>query len=177
MFSCSVVPVDCSTPGFPVLHYLSEFAQTHVHRVNDAIQPSHPLWVLCNYAEWKSSWGKQNEAPQSYVRLLFIHKWYCVFGRIGRGLSVISSFWKTKWLILTSTCSQLDKLKVALDEKHLELVKGKRIILHQDNSRPRFFDDQAKTVTAWLGSSHSSTTVTRRCTFRFSLILVFTKFS
>ena len=36
-------PIDCSTPGFPVLHQLPEFAQTHVHRVTDAIQPSHPL--------------------------------------------------------------------------------------------------------------------------------------
>ena len=35
--------MDCSTPGFPILHYLSEFAQTHVHPVDDAIQPSHPL--------------------------------------------------------------------------------------------------------------------------------------
>ena len=31
------------TPGFPVLHHLPEFTQTHVHRVSDAIQPSHPL--------------------------------------------------------------------------------------------------------------------------------------
>ena len=36
-------PMDCSTPGFPVDHHLPEFAQTHVHRVSDAIQPSHPL--------------------------------------------------------------------------------------------------------------------------------------
>ena len=36
-------PTDCSTPGFPVLYYLLEFAQTHVHWVSDAIQPSHPL--------------------------------------------------------------------------------------------------------------------------------------
>ena len=36
-------PVDCSTPGFPVHHQLPEFTQTHVHRVGDAIQPSHPL--------------------------------------------------------------------------------------------------------------------------------------
>ena len=34
---------DCSTPAFPVLHYLLEFAQTHVYRVTDDIQPSHPL--------------------------------------------------------------------------------------------------------------------------------------
>ena len=36
-------PVDRSMPGFPVLHRLPEFPQTHVHRVGDAIQPSHPL--------------------------------------------------------------------------------------------------------------------------------------
>ena len=36
-------PMDCSIPGFPVLHYLLEFAQNHVHRVSDVIQPSHPL--------------------------------------------------------------------------------------------------------------------------------------
>ena len=35
--------MDCSMPGFPVHHQLSELAQTHVHGVGDAIQPSHPL--------------------------------------------------------------------------------------------------------------------------------------
>ena len=50
-YCCSVVqscltlcdPTDCSTLGFPVLHHLPELAQTHVHRVSDASQPSHPL--------------------------------------------------------------------------------------------------------------------------------------
>ena len=36
-------PMNCSTPGLPVHHQLLEFTQTHVHRVGDAIQPSHPL--------------------------------------------------------------------------------------------------------------------------------------
>ena len=36
-------PMDFSTPGFPVHHQLPELAQTYVHRVGDAIQPSHPL--------------------------------------------------------------------------------------------------------------------------------------
>ena len=36
-------PMDCSTPGFPILHQIPELAQTHVHWVGDAIQPSHPL--------------------------------------------------------------------------------------------------------------------------------------
>ena len=36
-------PMDYIMPGFPVLHYLLEFAQTHIHRVSDAIQTSQPL--------------------------------------------------------------------------------------------------------------------------------------
>ena len=48
LFNCSVVsdslwPHGLQHPGFPVLHHLPEFAQTHVHWVRDTIQPSHPL--------------------------------------------------------------------------------------------------------------------------------------
>ena len=51
MLCCSVAnscltlcdPMDCSMPALPVLNYFPEFAQTHVHWVSDAIQPSHPL--------------------------------------------------------------------------------------------------------------------------------------
>ena len=47
-FSCSVGstlcnPMDCRMPGFPVHHQLLNLAQTHVHWISDAIQPSHPL--------------------------------------------------------------------------------------------------------------------------------------
>ena len=43
--SCPILcnPMDCSKPGFPVLHHLPELGQTHVHWVGDVIQPSHPL--------------------------------------------------------------------------------------------------------------------------------------
>ena len=41
--------MDGSMPGFPVLHYLLEFAQIHVQQVSDAIQPSHPL-LPCSLA-------------------------------------------------------------------------------------------------------------------------------
>ena len=51
-FVCSVTqscltlcnPMDCRTPGLPVLHCLPELAQTHVHWASDVIQPSHPLF-------------------------------------------------------------------------------------------------------------------------------------
>ena len=39
-------PINHSTPGLPVHHHLPEFIQTHVHRVSDAIQPSHPRLSL-----------------------------------------------------------------------------------------------------------------------------------
>ena len=56
--------MDCSTPGFPVLHYLPEFAQTNIYWVSDAIQPFHPLSPssllslnLCNirvFSKWST---------------------------------------------------------------------------------------------------------------------------
>ena len=43
--SCLILfnPINCSTPGLPVHHQLPEFTQTHIHRVTDAMQPSHSL--------------------------------------------------------------------------------------------------------------------------------------
>ena len=43
--SCPTIcdPMNRSMPGLPVHHHLPEFTQTHVHRVSDVIQPSHPL--------------------------------------------------------------------------------------------------------------------------------------
>ena len=61
--------MDCSTPGFPILHSLPEFAQTYVHWVSDAIQPSHPLsppsppaFNLSQHQglfQWAGSWHQQ----------------------------------------------------------------------------------------------------------------------
>ena len=46
-------PTNFSTPDFPVLHHLPEFAQAHVHRVGDAIQPPHPLERGVKRREWE----------------------------------------------------------------------------------------------------------------------------
>ena len=53
LFSCWVMsnscdPMTCSTPGFPIFHYLPEFAQTHIHWVIDAIQPSQTPFSSCS---------------------------------------------------------------------------------------------------------------------------------
>ena len=80
--------MDCSTPGFPVHQQLPEFAQTHVHRVGDAIQPSHPLFpplllppifpsigVFSNESalpiRWSKYWSFSISPSNEYSRLIF----------------------------------------------------------------------------------------------------------
>ena len=58
-------PMNCSTPGLPVHHHLPEFTQTHVHRVSDAIQPSHPLSSPSPPAPNPSQNQKWSEVTQS----------------------------------------------------------------------------------------------------------------
>ena len=63
-------PMKRSNPSLPVYHQLLEFTQTHVHRVGDAIQPSHPLLSPSppapnpsqhqRFFQWVNSWGGQN---------------------------------------------------------------------------------------------------------------------
>ena len=80
--------MGCSTPGFPVLHCLPEFAQTHVHWVGDAIQPSHSLlpsspslslswhqeWV--GFFQWIDSSGGQSIAVPASVLPMNIQSWF-----------------------------------------------------------------------------------------------------
>jgi len=56
--------MDCSSPGFPVLHHLPELAQTHVLRVSDAIQPSHHLVLIATPTHALSPWPGEPISPQ-----------------------------------------------------------------------------------------------------------------
>ena len=83
---CLCDSTDCSTPGFPVLRYLPEFAQSHVHWVDDAIQPSHPLLPPSSPAlsfpapgsfpvsrlriRWPSYWSFSISPSNEYSRLI-----------------------------------------------------------------------------------------------------------
>ena len=80
-------PKDCSTPGFPVLHYLPEFAQTHVHWVHDAIQPSHPLPPPSPPALYLSQ-------HQSLFQWVFLHQVAKVLELPGHKPHLLSSLWK-----------------------------------------------------------------------------------
>ena len=91
-------PMDCSVPGFSVLHYLPELAQTHVHWVGDAIQPSHPLsspsppaFNLSQHQglfKWVSSSHQvgtvlelqlQHQSFKWIFRIYFLHDWLVWF--------------------------------------------------------------------------------------------------
>ena len=81
-------PVNCSRPGFPVLHCLPEFAQTHVHWVGDAIQSSHllspPSSLALNLSQhqglflmsWLLASGSQSIAASASVLPANIQGWF-----------------------------------------------------------------------------------------------------
>ena len=72
------------TPGFPVLHHLPEFAQTHVHWVNDAIQPSHllsspspPAFSLSQHQGLFASGGQSTgDSASASVLPMNIQSWF-----------------------------------------------------------------------------------------------------
>ena len=73
-------PMNHSTPGLPVHHQLPEFTQTHVHRVGDAIQPSHPL-------SFPSPPAPNSSLPESFpMSQLF------TWGGQSTGVSALASF-------------------------------------------------------------------------------------
>ena len=65
-------PMDCSTPGFLVFHYLPEFAQTHVHWVGDAIQPSHPV---SPFSSCLQSFSASGSFPGSFLHIRWPKDW------------------------------------------------------------------------------------------------------
>ena len=77
-------PMDCSTPGFPVYHQLLELAQTHVHRIGDAIQhplssPSPPAFNLSQHQglfQWVSS---SNQVAKGLEFQLQHRSFQCIF--------------------------------------------------------------------------------------------------
>ena len=103
MAVCS--PVECSTPGFPVHHQLLERAQTHVHRVGDAIQPSCPLCIVNLLIMWL---GKRNQSQGTIVSNRIVRNWEKVFYAVKRGTensdcNNTHSFWGTAGVLNPSS--------------------------------------------------------------------------
>ena len=106
--------MDYSTPGFPVLHHLPEFAQTHVHWVGGAIQAPHPLSALSPPAfnlsqhqglfQWISSWHQAAKVLElqhlieasASVLPVTIQGWFplgliCLISLLSKGVSKVFS--------------------------------------------------------------------------------------
>ena len=80
-------PMNRSTPGLPVHHQLLEFTETHIHRVSDAIQPSHPLSSPSppapNPSQHQSLFQWVNSSHEvakilEFRREFFLYPWNCL---------------------------------------------------------------------------------------------------
>ena len=83
-------PMDCTMPGFPVLHHLLELAQTHVHWVGDAIQPSCPLSTPSLPAFNLSQHQRKIHFPDSFIHS-FLMNWLFASGGQSSGASASAS--------------------------------------------------------------------------------------
>ena len=135
--------VNCNMPGFPVLH-LPEFAQTHVHWVNDVIQPSHPLpppsppafdlsqhqglfqWVgsfpmIQVFASGGQSIGASDSAS---VLSMYIQDWFPL--ELSGLISLLS---KGLTRVFSSTTDQRNQFFFMLQLSHSYMTTGKTIAL------------------------------------------------
>ena len=74
-------PMNYNMPGFPFLHHLPEFAQTHVHWVNDPIQPFYP-WSSSPDLNFSSIWvfanERKNKTNKQKTKIYWAHTKYCL---------------------------------------------------------------------------------------------------
>ena len=81
-------PKKYRTPGFPVLHYLLEFAQTYVHWVSDAIQPFDPLLPL----RWPKNWSfRFSSSPSMNIQSWFPLGWTGLISLLSKRYSRVFS--------------------------------------------------------------------------------------
>ena len=101
-------PMNCSMPGLPVYHHLPEFTQTHVHRVRDAIQPSHPWSSLSPSAPNPSQ--HQSLSNESTLHMRWPKYWSFSFSIIpSKEIPGLISF-RTDWLDLLAVQGTLKSL-------------------------------------------------------------------
>ena len=94
-------------------------------------------WILYNNVERKRLWGKQNGPPPTtpkaglHPKKVMLYIWWD-----WKGVLYYELLPENQMIKSNKYCSQLDQLKAALEEKHLELINRKCIIFHQNNTRP-----------------------------------------
>ena len=111
--SCSVTqlyptlcaPMDCSMPGFPVLHHFPELAETHVHWVSDAIQPSvlcHPLLLLPSIFCSIRVFSNESTLPIRWPKYWSFSLSISSSNEYSGLISYIHNYFKCKWIKCTN---------------------------------------------------------------------------
>ena len=122
-------PMNCSMPGLPVNHHLPEFTQTHVHRVSDASQPSHPWLSTSPPAPNPSQHQSLFQWVSSHVR--WPKYWSFSFSIIpSKQISGLISF-RMDWLDLAC----LDKASCHMESCYRERSTGKEVMNELSNSQ------------------------------------------
>ena len=135
--------------------------------------PGYEKWILYNDVEQKRSWGKINEPPAIAPKASLHPKkdtWWD-----WKGVFYYELLLENRMINSNKYCSQLDQLKAALDEKHLELVNRKCFIFHQQNVRPHGSLMTRQKQLGW--EVLIDPLFTRHCTFKCPFILVFINLS
>ena len=107
-------PINCSTPGFPVLHHLPEFIQIHVHWVSDSLQPSHPFHPL------------------------LLHS---IFIRVYSSESVLCIRWPKYWSFSISSSNEYSGL-ISFRMDWLDLLEVQGTLLQHHSSKHQFLGTQ-----------------------------------
>ena len=129
--------IDCSTPGFPGIHYVLEFAQTHIHWVDNAIQPFHPLSPPSPLArnlfqhQGLIQWVNSHQVAKVLEFQLESFQW--IFSALG--LRMIWSPYSSRDSQESSPTSQFESINfqpsafVMVQLSHLYMTTGKTIAL------------------------------------------------
>jgi len=118
-------PMNCNTPGLPVHHQLPEFTETQVHRVGDAIQPSHPLS--------SPSLSAPNPSQHQSFPMSQLFTW----GAQSTGVSALASFLPKKFQGWSHAHYMLNLSKGADSASSLNNLDRKETFLFQQRLHPQ----------------------------------------
>ena len=150
--------MNCSTPSFPVFHYLPEFVQTQVHWVSDALQPCHPLFPLlllpsvvhsirvfsneaALHVRWLKYWSFSfsNSPSNEYSGLIsFRIDWSDLLSVQGT-LKSLLQYCNSKASIQLSIQFELPKLWVYLGQIYMISYQGDQLASYYNNPSKRWW--------------------------------------
>ena len=152
-YSCDCMKHYCM-PGLPVLHYLLAFSQNHIHWVNDAIQPSHPLSPASSPALKLSQHQVFSNDPALSIRSAKF--WSFSFSISSVQLLSHVRFFVTPWTVAHQTSPSITNSRSLLKLMPIESVMPSNL---SSSSPPTFNLSQHQGLLQWGSSLHQVTKV------------------